>query len=216
MNTTAKRIKKHYRKGFAAVLGLLVVVAILLILYFLQAGAIFQPGGASIMGKSDPKEKRPWLDEDRILSSDQPVLMPHPPKPTLDEEIRFTSPVTLNGENRGRIELTFNTLGEVAGSWQTQYEHPGEKFGYAAQFSGNIDIEKTYEDKNGKDKSRLFFITKGKYTKITTDTKTNASTTEQGIAYVTGYMKPDHATSGLITLTTDQSWAAHYTFSYSP
>lgn len=211
MNTIFANHNRRTR-GFVAMLGILVVVAIMLVIIFIQARGFFQPTG-NFRSWKEPGYDRPWLEKDRILPASKPIPMPFEPKPVLDNDIDITAPVTLDGQDRGAVTLSFNNRGEVRGSWETAYEYPGEKYTYTAEFAGNVDIEKTWEDKTGPDKSKLYFIAMGDYTKTLLYTKQGNTTTENGTVYVTGYMNPDYSVFGRVTLTTDETWSAHYDFS---
>ena len=195
------------REGFA-ILIVLVAVVIMMLLYFIDIRAIFGPKHSM---KSDKPTSRPWLEEDRLVGPDDFIKMPKPPKPIIDEDFTVTCFVTSEGSNRGAVRLEFNTLGEVEGSWSCRYLQNDRENSFEADFAGNIDITKTFSDKDGKDKSKLYFITKGTYTQSRYNTKTARVTEETGIVYTTGWLEANYTAFGLITITDkEHSWSASY------
>ncbi len=196
------------RPGFA-ILIVLVAIAIMLLLYSMDIKAIFGP---NLPTKYSPKDQRPWLEEERILGPDQIIKMPEAPKATLDEDLSLTGAVTLKGEDRGEVRLRFTTMGEVSGSWYCEYSHEDRDYRYEATFAGNIDIDKTYTDKQGEDKSLLYFITKGRYTQTVYNQQTQQASEDKGFVYTTSWLDTDYSAFGMITITTDKTWSATYDF----
>ena len=197
------------RNGGAIILAAMIVIAILLILYYMQLSTFFNTSAPGL-SRRDFREK-PWHVEDRILGKETIIEMPKPPKPEIDKAFTLKPFVSREDEKRGTMTLNFSDNGEVKGSWKCSYSHKDTHYTYDATFAGNIDVDIMYADNEGKeDKSQLYFITKGSYTKSTYNESTGNSTTENGIVYVTGYLKPDYTASGLLTITTDKEWAADY------
>lgn len=201
-------LNKQNRPG-AAVLMLLIAVVILLMLYFLSASAIFKPGRIPKMSRP---EDRPWLEEGRILSSDTIIDLPDPPKPELNETLLIAASVTLNGQDRGQLDLDFDTQGRVSGFWESSFLQENRRTTFEAESQGNIDIGKTYTEKEKQDASLLYFITKGTYTETVENTKTEQVTASTGTIYVTGYLTGEYEVFGQITITTDKSWSVSYEF----
>ncbi len=190
-------------------LAALIVIAIIAILYFMQISSLFRisvPPGSK--GKT---YRKPWHDEDRLLGPDTIIELPKPPKPGIDEPFTLEADVTRNDQNRGVITLEFMDNGKVNGSWYCSYSYDEKHYTCEAGFSGNIDVEVTYRNDEGKkDKTQLYFITKGNYAKETYVESTDDSSIENGIVYVTGFIEPDHSASGKLTITTDKEWSAQY------
>ena len=197
----------------AAVLMLLIAVVILLMLYFLSTSAIFSQG--RMLRISQP-ENRPWLEEERIVSPDEIIDLPDPPKPELNETLLLTASVTLNGQDRGQLDLDFDTQGRVNGFWESSFLQENRRTTFEAESQGNIDISKTYTEKEKQDASLLYFITKGTYTETVENTKTEQVTTNTGTIYVTGYLTAEYEVFGQITITTDKSWSVSYDFNSNP
>lgn len=209
---SVNKISKN-RSGFAG-LVILVAVAIMLVLMMIQMRTLFRP----VRGyrKSTSPASRPWLQDELLVPDDKLIQLPRPPKPTLDKPFSFTVPVTRKDNDRGQITIDFLTTGEVAGMWQCRYSHENIDYTYNATFKGNIDVSNTYSDKKGDDPSKLYFFTKGDYTQMTYNCKSEEETFTEGFVYTTGWMDPDHSVSGIITITTDRSWSADYLWQSPP
>ena len=202
---------KYQRQKGSASLLILIGVAIMMMLAAIQFKSFF---------KTPPKPKRPildinrpWLEADGLLNSEQIISMPEAPKPLLNKAVILVADVSRDQKPRGTIRLEFAGNGEVSGTWNCDYESGNQHYNYIAKFNGNIDIEETYtaEDKT-EDESKLFFISKGKYIKTTASLSTTMTSSNDGTIYVTGWMNPDHSASGKITITTDETWSAVYTW----
>ncbi len=207
---------KSPRRGGFVLLLVLVAVAILMLLYFIDINALFGP---SIPSKEGAVKHRPWLEEDRIVPSDKLIKLPRPPKPELNKPLAVTARVRLNESERGTVTLDFTVAGEVAGTWYCEYSHDNRNYTFDAAFAGNIDVTKIYsKGKNpdesspseGLDESKLYLITKGTYRQTGYDIVAGTETFEQGLVYVTGWLSPDYSAEGLITITTDKTWSAAY------
>jgi hypothetical protein len=193
---------------------LLAAIAIGMMLYFLNMRMIFGP---SLDGRSNAPASRPWVEEDLIKGPGEAIDLPKSPKPQMTESRQMTAAVTREGAERGTMKLAFGTDGRLGGTWQCAYRHGDQDYAYDASFAGNIDADKVFVSEEGaKDKSLLYFITKGKYTQQLTNTNTNQTITEEGTTYVTGWLSPDHSARGLITITTDNKWSVTYDWQSSP
>lgn len=197
-----------YGRGFVLLL-VLVAVAILALLYVIQIDAFFGPVAP---GGRTPAEHRPWLEEGRIVPSDKLIKLPEPPKPELNKPLTVTARVQLDESERGTVILDFTVAGEVAGAWHCEYSHDNRNYTFDASFAGNIDATKTYSKGKATDESKLYFITKGIYSQTGYDVVAGTETFEQGLVYVTGWLSPDYSAEGLITITTDKTWSAAYTW----
>jgi hypothetical protein len=196
------------QSGFA-ILIVLVAVAILMLLYFVQIGAFF---GGGTHSQPAGMEQHPWALEDLLAPQGQDIKLPRSPKPDLNEPFSISAPVRRDDADRGTVTISFNPNGRIEAQWQCAYEQTGQRYQIEAVLHGNIHIRRTYEDAQGKDKSRLFFIAKGPYTKKPLD-DTAAFGGEKGVCWLTGWLSPDRRFQGYVTLTTNQEWAAAYSFS---
>lgn len=201
--------RKQSQKG-SAILMVLVVVAIIMVLYFVQIDTFFGPGLPT-----QPKgiEQHPWILEELLVPENQPIKLPRSPKPTLDDPLTVTLPVHLEDADRGTSRITFLTNGRIQCQWECVYTSTDIEYRIEAAMNGNIVAKRTYSDENGKDKSRLFFIAKGYYTKTPTDLNADQTgeLSEKGTSWLTGWLGPDLTPQGHITITTNREWAGVYT-----
>lgn len=195
-----------------ALIGLLVVIAIIMMLYFIDIRRVFR----TEVSNSKTSSIKPWLEEDRIIPVDQPVKASRPPKIELYGSETFQTPVYRNQQQRGSITVTIDANGRVSCSWNAEYEQTDRFYVYQASSAGNIDAKKTFIKDGEKDKSKLFFITKGKYNKAAYKGKDYAevASVEDGQVFVTGWIDTDFSIDGLITITTDKKWSAEYTWQH--
>ena len=200
----------EFRRGFAGLI-VLVTIAIAMMLVMIQMKAFFRTPPKPLKPITDIN--RPWLECEKILESDRLISLPEPPKPQLSKPIQIATDVLRETEPRGSVTLEFATSGEVSGNWYCSYWHEQRQYSYTADFKGNIDIEDTYVDQNDKaDKSQLFFITKGTFIKTIVNQSSGISSETEGDVYVTGWLGPDYSAHGRITITTDETWSAVYTW----
>jgi hypothetical protein len=193
--------------GFV-ILIVLVAVAILMLLYFVQIDTLFGPGPSY---KPAGIEEHPWVLEELLVPDGEEIKLPGRRQLQLNEPFSITAPVSRNDAERGKIAVAFNTEGRIGANWQCIYEQAGADYRVDAQMNGNIHVKRTYQDEAGKDKSRLFFIARGRYTKTPLG-ETAGTGGEKGAAWLTGWIGPDRRIQGHVTLTTDQQWAAAYAF----
>ena len=198
------------QQGGFAILIVLVAVVIMMMLYFIDMRAIFRTEPRS--KRPEDRPERPWLEEHRIVGKNILIKMPKPPKPQLDSDFKLKAVVTYDDSDRGELTLDFTIDGEVSGQWYCSYSHESRYYTFEADLAGNIDVEKTWIDSqtNAADPSKLYFITRGKYTQTVYNQGSGVRSSEQGTAYVTGFLGSDYSASGLIVITTDQIWSAKY------
>lgn len=195
------------KNGFV-ILIVLVAVAIMMLLYFAQMETLFGPG---LPSERAGIQEHPWVLEELLIPDGQDIKLPRRPKLKLEEPFSITAPVNRNDAERGEVAVAFNTDGRIVANWQCAYEQVGVNYRVEAQASGNIHVKRTYQDQAGKDKSRLFLIARGRYTKMPLG-ETTGTAGEKGSAWFTGWIGPDRTIEGYITLTKNQQWAAVYTF----
>ena len=168
--------------------------------------AIFGPSQ-----KTNSSEKPLWREEHRIVGPSVLIKLPKAPKPLLDNPVSITGQVTRNDSYRGEITIRFNTIGEVNGLWKSSYLHDYEQYTFDAEFTGTIDVSKIYWAGIKADESKLYFITKGKYTQTVFNKKTENISATEGVIYVAGWLNPDYSANGKIAITTeDKDFSAEY------
>lgn len=207
MNMLSSKTKHN---GFA-ILIVLVAVAILMLLYFVQIDTFFGP---RLPKQPAGIENHPWVLEDLLIPAGETVKLPGSPKLQLDKPVTVTAPVSRNGTNRGDVTIDFDIEGRINVKWDGSYEQAGLNYTVNAEMDGNIHSKRTYQDENGKDKSRLFFIARGRYSKMPLIEAPGAGA-ESGTAWTIGWILPNQTAQGHLTLTQNQEWAAVYTFQTS-
>jgi len=199
----------HPKKGFAAILGLLIVVAIAMMLYFMDLKTIFGPS-RSYVERPAAIEDHPWQLDDLLIAPDKNVPSPRKGQPELLEPLLIHARVHRNDAPRGQVSVSFGKDCRVAADWAAQYESNKKTITINSHLNGNIVPSKEYSDAQGNiDKTRLFFIAKGPYTQ-TTHLPDNTIQSEQGTAYLLGWLHTDTTVVGTLTITTDQTWSAQY------
>lgn len=201
-----------YKKdGYAALLGILIVLVIGIMIYFLDMKAIFGPSRQYNQNSNRP-EDCPWQMENLLVPEDQIVSVPRKGQPELLEPLNLTASVQRNHAPRGSVNIVFGKDCRLVADWYSNYEYDKKTFQIQAQMKGNIVPSRVYCDANkNEDKTRLFFIGKGPYTQ-TTQFADAPPRTEQGTTYITGWLSPDNSLQGAVTITTDQTWSAVYDF----
>ena len=198
---------KTRQNGFVLLI-VLVAVAILLLLYFVQIDAFFAGGPPS---PPAGLEQHPWVLEKLLVVEDGEIHRPRKPKLLLSEPYTFAAPVKRDDTDRGEVSIQLDTTGRISATWQCTYEQSGITYRIVSEMAGNIDAKHTYRDENGKDKSRLFLIARGRYTKTPLDGTPNGG--ESGICWLTGWIGHDRSITGHVTITKNREWAAAYAFS---
>jgi hypothetical protein len=150
--------------------------------------------------------------ENLLVPDNQTVPVPRKGQPELLEPLNLTASVERNHTPRGSVNIAFGKDCRVVANWSTRYEYDKKTYQLQTQIKGNAVPSRIYSDANkNEDKTRLFFIGKGPYTQ-TTQLADAPPRTEQGTAYITGWLSPDHTVQGEITITADQAWSAVYDF----
>ncbi len=188
-------------------LALLIGIVILALLYMIDLTAMFGP-----RGKIDIYAQRPWFEDKRILPDEAFPIKQTGKKGqvVIKEQTKLAGDVVRNNETRGNIEITIDPNGKAYGQWNCAYQYTDSSYKIDANFAGNIDPTKIYEDKKGKNKKLLFVITKGKYKQTKTDIKTNDSWPSEEAIYVVGWIENDFSAKGKLFLMTSEGGNAEY------
>lgn len=179
-------MKIEKNQGYILI-GLLVVAVIIVMLYMIDLTAMFGP-----IDKNRAYEERPWFEQQRLLGKNAlPIKQTGKKgKTVISSQTILKGNVQRNDENRGNLEIVIEPNGLAAGRWQCEYEYTDSSYTISAQFKGNIDPTKTFENENGKNKQLLYLITKGKYEQIKTDKKTANQWPIKQTIYVVGWIYP--------------------------
>lgn len=191
----------------------LAAIAIIMLLYVIQMDTLFQP---TLPSAPATIEKQPWADEHLLIPAEKTVKKPKAPKPLLTERFEIAGPAERAGQPRGQVQIILDTDGRVKAAWATEYSSEGKTHKINAEMAGNVNVKMDYQNANGQDETRLFFIAKGPYEH---QTSAYGSATyisqEKGTAWLTGWLMPDRTAEGFVTITTDQKWSAEFAFEAS-
>jgi len=150
-----------------------------------------------------PVDECPWAETNRIVGLGASINLPQPPQISLDEEKTISHTIlSEDGQNRGRLEILISPDGLVEAVWKANYKEDVYEKEFTAKCEGNVDANKTYEDENGTDPSRLFFITKGSF--LLQAFKHGNARAGGGEAYVVGWISPDGSSNGTLVLAPDK------------
>jgi hypothetical protein len=203
-----------HRRGFVGLLILLISVAIGMVIYFMMIKAVMPDIG------SDRQDKAKVWDQEWRLDPASPERQKEAKKtakwldikPQIAEETTLQGEVQLAGEARGKIELVFTKDGKVKGKWDAKYDHENIEYNITAEFKGVTDPTNTFSEGATARPDLLYFITKGTYLQKSLDTKNGQQSEQRGIAYAAGWLNIADAARGEITLTTDKTWSAVYSY----
>ena len=191
------------RRGAVLLLMVLVIVVIGVLLWF---------DPFALSGSSDPE--MPWNQLNRIVERGEDVPAPSAEQASITKTLRFKADVMQEDAKRGKIEMTLSRDGRIKGGWSAEYDpRPNVNFQVMSDgFEGNIDPSKIYKDDYGKDRSQLYFITKGKFIILETNSETRLVRSVKGYIYVTGWLDPEYNATGKIIITSDKK--SYETFSW--
>ena len=201
---------KPIRLG-SALVWFLVVVGLVIVIMIVQA----------VMKKTakDPDtclDLEPWT-EWRLRKSNaealgEPSTEPSEEQPDITEGVRYDVSVDYQDESRGEIYLEIQPDGMVRGAWHGYYHKEKPKLSFDIQFGdfeGYICPLKIYQDENGEDPSKLYFIAKGDFLIHEYDLKTKYRI-RVGDLYVTGWLEADYVAYGKLVITSDEKYSETY------
>ncbi|PKL45384.1 MAG: hypothetical protein CVV39_08025 [Planctomycetes bacterium HGW-Planctomycetes-1] len=192
-------MKKSKNRGFALI-AITIAVLIIVMLYMINLTSMFGP-----IDKNRAYEERPWFEEQRLIGKEAfPIVQTGKKgKVVIKDSTILKGIVQRKEENRGELEIVIEPNGLATGHWQCAYEYTDSSYTISAQFKGNIDPTKIYQNENEKNPQLLYLIAKGKYEQIRTDKKTfNQWPTKQTI-YVVGWLDKDYSAKGKLFLMAD-------------
>jgi hypothetical protein len=198
------KMKRDKNRGFVLI-ALLAAMLIIAMLYMANMSSMFGP-----MHKNRPDEERPWFEEKRLLGKEAfPIKQTGKRgKAVINDETILKGSVQKD-ENRGDIEIVIEPNGTATGHWQCAYEYTDSSYTISAEFSGNIDPMKTYQNETGKNYQLLYLITKGTYQQIKTDKNTGKQWPIKQTIYVVGWIDKDYSANGKLFLMADNDEESH-------
>lgn len=196
------------RSGLVLLMLLLLVIVLGVLVYFFR----IYPEDGELKGIQEKSpEKYPWVEEWRIKHLGLRKPRGHEERgltdehPDITETLRFSPEVRQEGESFGQMLLFILPDGTVSGGWGGDFD-AATRMNYVikSSFKGNIDPSKTYTDEDGEDPSKLYFITRGKYSELETNFKTSKVRHIMGRIYVVGWLSPELTAFGRIHMTPDK------------
>ena len=183
------------RKGAALILMVLLIV-VFCTLIWLDPMSLIHGSGSNM----------PWNEERRLVAFDREVKQPKEEQPRILDNLIFEGQIVEDNDVKGGLTLFILTNGRIKGIWTGTYK-PEPDITWEVQqsrFKGNIDPAKIYSDKDGEDQSKLYFIAKGSFLILETNSKTNNVKTAAGAIYITGWLDNKYNAVGKITITSDK------------
>ena len=192
----------------SALVIVLVVIAIGLILYFIDFSALFpKPDPDTAEGLAPWKEWR--LRQKNVPAEPQ---QPSDEQPKITKSLEYDTNAWLDDAPRGEIVLTIVPDGTVAGGWHGTY-HNEKKEQCDIQdgkFAGMVYPAKLYRDENGEDPSKLYFLAKGDF--AFHKFKTGKFRFIGGDIYVKGWLNREYSVKGHIIITSNEKYFETFDF----
>lgn len=181
--------------------GLVLLIMLLLIVVF--CGIIWLDPFALMKGQ---KGNMPWNEEDRLVRPGEAIKPPKEGQPKISDNLLFAAETMQNDEKAGKVEIYVLTDGRIRGGWGGEY-NPKPKIMwevFEGDFKGNIDPSKIYSDENGEDRSKLYFIARGNFLILETNSDSGIVRNLKGKIYVTGWLDQEYTASGNVVITSDK------------
>jgi len=163
----------------------------------------------------------PWKEwKLRESSTDpKPLQGTSEEQPDITKGLQYDVNVTWQNESRGELFLIVQSDGMVYGGWSGHYHKEQAKLTIDVQdgaFTGYVCPLKIYQDENGRDPSKLYFIANGSFLIHEYDMKSKYRIVT-GDLYVTGWIEADYTVSGNVIITSDGMHFETYDYTaYSP
>lgn len=191
------------RNRFGSIIPIIIIVIVVVAAVFIINTLRQDPTGHV--------NQYPWTEENRIVTDSAAVEMP------AENQFQLKSPKTISrslsyqGEDRGNLKIEIDTSGLLEAQWKASYKEGEFEKDVSAAFEGNIDATMPYEDENGTDGDKLFFIAKGKFL-LQAFKKNGNAQAGGGDAYIVGWLEPDGNASGTMVLAPDKKNTKIYTW----
>jgi len=120
-----------------------------------------------------------------------------------------------DGEKRGQIYVIILADGTVQGEWKGAFyiDQYVDFQVFNCTFEGLVDPEPVFKkDEEGEDPTKLFFITKGHFAMLETNSKSGKVRNLVGEAYARGWIDVDYMVDGELIITTDNKNFFRYTW----
>jgi hypothetical protein len=194
----------HRRSGSAGIILVIILVIAAVIFGLQKYRKSNAPDPDTAMGLA------PWTEWRLRRQSQKPAAPPSDKQAKITTTLKYDANVELTEtrEPRGEIEMEITPNGDVYGAWGgTYYDSKKDNFEGGGKFEGKIYPGKIYRDEKGEDPSKLFFLSKGRYSIIHTITENNKVRVLTGDLYVSGWLNPDLSLASDITITSDEKYS---------
>jgi hypothetical protein len=146
----------------------------------------------------------PWVEWNLRQSSQKPFPELRQEQPKITESLKYMASAEAmeTRDTRGEVHVFISPEDDVWGMWSGNY-YDSNKVNcevQAGRFEGRIHPGKTYQDSNGEDRSRLYFLARGKLVLHMADFDTGKYKICAGEIYVRGWLKPDLSMDGDVTI----------------
>jgi hypothetical protein len=201
----------------SALVGLLIVIALVFLVYFVQWYLRKTAKDPDIC-----HDLMPWKEWRLRQSSEKPQQGPSEEQVKLTESLAYDSNLRVKDgdEPRGEIRFVVKPEGSVFGEWYGMY-HRGRTASFqimAGDFEGKVYPAKIYRDENGEeDPSQLYFLAKGDFWVQGTNSEKGTIFNKNGQIYVRGWISPKRVSMGEVTITSDEKYFEIFTWkTYRP
>jgi hypothetical protein len=200
----AAKLRKPSRseRSGAAILIMVLLVIVLCALIWLNPMALMSGSGSGM----------PWNEESRLVRADEKVQQPNQQQPKILDNLCFEAQIAEDGDVRGGVSVYILTDGRIKGVWGGAYR-PNPELTWevvGAHFEGNIDPSKIYSSEGVEDPTKLYFIGKGRFIILETNSKNNRVKKASGNIYVTGWLDNEYNAVGKVTITSDKKNYTEY------
>ncbi|MFA5240619.1 MAG: type II secretion system protein [Phycisphaerae bacterium] len=204
-------MKRAKNRGFALI-AITIAVLIIVMLYMINLTSMFGP-----IDKNRAYEERPWFEEQRLFGKEAfPIIQTGKKgKVVINEQVILKGIVHRKDKSRGELQIVIEPNGLAKGRWQCKYEYTDSSYAVSADFKGNIDPTKIYQNETGKNPQLLYLIAKGQYEQIKTDKKTGNQWPLKQTIYVVGWLDEDFSAKGKLFLMADSDEYAHGNAEYN-
>ena len=196
MQATKLGRMSHYERRGAILIIMVLLIVVFGALIWLDPMALIHGSGSGM----------PWNEEFRIVRPGGEVKQPKEGQPKILDNLCFEGRIVEDNEVKGGVGLYFLTDGRIKGIWAGTYK-PEPEITWevvGSRFKGNIDPSKIYSDEDGEDPRKLYFIAKGRFLILETNSKTDKIKTAKGAIYVTGWLDNEYYVVGKVTITSDK------------
>lgn len=168
-----RRRPQANRRGLVLLMMLLLVIVLGVIVYFF---GIYPEDRKTRRLQEQSPDQYPWVEEWRIKHLELRKPRDHEERelsdeqPHITEHTRFMAEVKQGNERLDKMYFVIRADGTAEGHWYGDFDTSTRMhYMISSNFKGNIDLSKIYSDEDRIDPSKLYFITRGKYSEVETN-----------------------------------------------